>query len=393
VFEALPLYAADPILGIMRSFKDDPRPQKLDLGVGVYRDRMGVAPVMKCVKAAEQHLLRDQSTKSYLGSEGNCVFSSLLCGLIAGEAIARGVTGSRLYGFHTIGGTGALRLAAEILAGSSEQPRIWVGTPTWPNHLQLFQTARLQIKSYSCYDAADGAIDIGRTIDASLQVTPGDAFLLHGRCHNPTGSDLDRESLKLIGQHLAERGAIPVIDVAYAGFDQGFDSDLELTRNFLRDLEEVIICFSCSKTFGLYRERVGLIIVKVTHPRLTEKLRGALSHFALSNYAMPPDHGAAVVKEIICRKELKSLWLWELEEMRSSILRKRRHLAVYPNLAGLGAHNGMFSLLPLSQKACETMRSRFGIYIPDSGRINVLGVIDGAEEYFADSLSRAVADA
>jgi aromatic-amino-acid transaminase len=396
MFEGTPECPPDPILALIDRFANDPRGKKLDLGLGVYKNKAGITPVMDCVKAAEKLLVEHQLTKTYLGSGGNREFASLVADVVLGKEVVEEF-GRRLISFQTVGGTGALRLAAELLSKSSPGTKILVGLPTWPNHLSVFHAGGLTVETYPYFNKKTQELELSELLRTVDRLSKGDVFLLHGCCHNPTGADVVHDDMSALIESMNERGVIPLIDLAYAGLSDGFIKDLHLARRMFVHFDEAIICFSCSKSFSLYRERVGNIIIKCSNPSLSEKIVLALSSMARANYSMPPDHGAAVVAEILKSKELKALWLSELDQIRGDIVRKRRRLSGYqqnnPVLRNLATQHGMFSLLPIEKPVVTALREDFGIYMTENARINVLGVPDELEAYFVDSISRAYVSA
>jgi aromatic-amino-acid transaminase len=395
MFDRLPQFTADPILALIGRYAADKRSQKIDLGVGVYKNEAGETPVLKAVKAAEAIILRDEKTKTYLGASGNLDYSKHLKALVLGEQVLA-EAGSRVVAFQAVGGTGALRVAADLLAKVEPRGAVWVGTPTWPNHLAIFQAAGLKIESYVYVAPLQQEVDFAQVLDAAKRAQKGDAFLIHACCHNPTGIDFSHTQVDELLAVLRERGVFPLVDCAYAGFAKGFVEDLYLVRKVMAEFDEALICFSCSKNFGLYRERVGLVMVKAPAEALVPNLTLGLSSVARANYSMPPDHGAAIVAGILGSVELKALWLEELEQIRGEIVRKRERLASYrmntPVFQNIPAQTGMFSLLPLKTEITVKLREEFGIYMTANARINVLGVADAQEQYLVESVAKALAD-
>ena len=393
MFASLPSFPADPLLSLISAFAADPRPTKMDLGVGVYRSPSGDTPVMQAVKMAERWLVDQQHTKTYLGITGSIDFQANLTKLLVRSDVAASL-GSKLVTFQAIGGTGALWLAAELLARVSSKPRIWISDPAWANHPGIFLASGFTVERYDYLNAASGGVDFEAITSAAGKMQRGDAFLLQASCHNPSGEDLSISQIRDLLDILRNRGVIPLIDVAYAGLALGFDADLEILNIALEKFDEVVFAFSCSKNFSLYRERVGLLLTKASSEAGADKVRGALASIARSSYSMPPDHGAAVVSAIAASDELRPLWLLELEQIRQEIVDKRQRLssASFGNsaLSRLSAQTGFFSLLPLSPADCGRLRNEFGIYLPDSGRINVLGISAENEASFMRSLGEVL---
>ncbi|RZF63892.1 aspartate/tyrosine/aromatic aminotransferase [Sphingomonas populi] len=371
LFGALERQPADALLGLIGLFRQDPRATKIDLGVGVYRDDAGETPVMQAIKAAEHRLAETQPTKAYLGAEGDARFVDLLAPIVFGAALA-GDPG--LTGVQTPGGTGALRLAAELVARGAGDPKVWIGTPTWPNHAPIFREAGVTVRPHPFFDAASGTVDFAAMASALAEAAPGDVVLLHGCCHNPTGAELDAAQWSALTALVVERGLIPLIDLAYQGLGRGLEDDASATRSMLAAAPEAIVAYSCDKNFGLYRDRVGALWVKADGGSLAA-VRDNILVLARSLWSMPPDHGAATVREILEDATLTSSWRRELEEMRSRIAGLRAALAdADARLAPLAHQGGMFAMLPLPRDAIFALRASHGIYMAESGRINIAGL-------------------
>lgn len=371
VLGALALQPADPLLALIRAFRSDPRVNKIDVGVGVYRDDQGRTPVLRAVKEAERRLLEEQTSKGYLGAEGDIGFFEALKPIIFGRVDYA----DRLCGLQTVGGTGALRVAAELIARARPGARIWVGNPTWPNHPPILKAAGLTIAGYDHFDVATQRLTFSRLLDALGDAAPGDVALLHGCCHNPTGADFDAEQWHEIATLLRDRGVFPLIDFAYQGLGDGLEEDAVGLRQVLDIVGEGLVAYSCDKNFGLYRERVGALYALSASPAQAKIVQSNLLSLTRANWSMPPDHGAAIVRVILEDAALTADWRAELAEMTARIWEMRALLAESdPMLAPLARQRGMFSTLPLSPadvaRLCETR----GIYMPSTGRINVLGL-------------------
>lgn len=372
LFDLLEPQPADALLGLIGLYRRDPRPTKIDLGVGVYRNDTGETPVIQAVKAAERRLAETQRTKAYLGAEGDQRFVDLLAPIVFGTEIA---ADPRLTGVQTPGGTGALRLAAELIARGSDDRAVWLGSPTWPNHAPIFRAAGLTVRTHSFFNAATGMVDVAAMMMALGEAAPGDIVLLHGCCHNPTGAELDTAGWSAVIALIAEQGLIPLVDLAYQGLGQGLDEDAGATRAILAAVPEAIVAYSCDKNFGLYRDRVGALWIKAAHDEARASARDNILALARSLWSMPPDHGGAVVREILDNADLSRLWARELDGMRMRIADLRAALAAaVPRLAPLAHQAGMFAMLPLSYKDVLALRASHGIYIADSGRINIAGL-------------------
>lgn len=379
VLDGLTAQPADPLLALIGLFRDDPRTTKIDMGVGVYRDAAGKTPVMAAVKAAEGVLLKEQQTKSYLGPEGDVRFAELLTPIIFGE-----IDRARLCGVQTPGGTGALRLGAELLARGRAGARVLVGTPTWPNHVPLMEAAGLQIVPFKHFDVATQTLCFDETLAAINAATPGDVILLHGCCHNPTGADYTVDQWNTIAPLIAECGLLPFVDLAYQGLGNGLDADAAGLRAVVAHNAQALVAYSCDKNFGLYRERVGALFVVSDTAAV---IQSNLLALARANWSMPPDHGAAIVRTILDSPELTASWRAELDAMRLRILSVREGVAACDPAIGLTKQTGMFSMLPLSPEQIRTLREVHAVYMAGSGRINVAGLTPDAIPAFAAAVA------
>jgi aromatic-amino-acid transaminase len=369
----LPPVVDDSLLKLIALCNADPRPHKIDVGVGVFRDGAGNTPILKVIKEAEQRLLDTQKSKSYLGSAGDKRFAELLRPILLGPH----ADDDRIAGVQTPGGCGALRLAFELIATANPAARVFVGTPTWPNHPPIIEAVRLELKEYPYYERGQGAIRFEDMIEALGSGEPVDVALLHGCCHNPTGADLDEEQWRRVRDVVCERGLIPLVDIAYQGFGRGLDEDAYGVRLMLESCDEVIIAQSCDKNFSVYRDRVGSLFVKTGSVESTHKAMAHVYQRAREMWSMPPDHGAAAVHIILDDSELRARWLVELTAMRDRINSVRQRLAAAdPRLAFIGRQYGMFSMLPLSKDQVLKLREEEAIYMADSGRFNVVGMSD-----------------
>jgi len=372
MFNKLKEQPADSLLALIKAFHADPRQTKIDLGVGVYRDQQGKTPVMRAVKKAERFLLETQDSKRYLGPEGDLTFVNLL------KPIIFGATSSLLdhiVGIQTPGGSGALRLGAELIAKANPNAQAWLGTPSWPNHAPIFGSARLAVKDYRFVDLATQKIDFDRVVEALSLANAGDIVLLHGCCHNPTGIDFTTEQWKQITAFLVERALIPFIDLAYQGLGDGLEQDAEPTRLVLSAVDEAMVAYSCDKNFGLYRERVGALYLVSRNSRELQIAESNLASLARVNWSMPPDHGAAIVRAILESSELTEIWKDELREMCSRVNGNRAALAAaHPDLAFIAKQRGLFSNLAISKEITAALRLKQGVYMADSGRMNIAGM-------------------
>jgi aromatic-amino-acid transaminase len=380
-FGALLPQPPDPLLALIKLFHDDPRAEKIDLGVGVYRDEAGNTPVFRAVKAAELKLHATQPTKAYLGPEGDTVFLKLIEKIIFGP----GGAGAGSFGVQTPGGTGALRLAAELANAGRPGARIWVGLPSWPIHVPLFAAAGLKIATYNSFDPATQNFCLENMQQALRRASPGDLVLLHGCCHNPTGAGPTLEEWGELAETMVTRGLVPLIDLAYQGLGDGLEQDAAGLRLVAQTCPTLLVAYSCDKNFGLYRERTGAFFVRAGEAAALA--RSNTLQLARTAWSMPPDHGAAVVRTILEDPALRMSWQDELEKMRLRLLHVRQSLALaVPSLGALRSQQGMFALLPLSGDQIESLRREFGIYMAGSGRINLAGLTDATIPVFAHAL-------
>ncbi|MGH7019396.1 MAG: aromatic amino acid transaminase, partial [Brevundimonas sp.] len=371
MFDRLPLARTDSLMELGRLMQADLRPDKIDLGVGTYRDETGLIPIMSAVKSAERSVLREQTSKGYLGPSGDAEFGlrlqeSLFPGLETGE-------GGRLARIQTPGGTGALRLALQLIAQAEPQTRVWVGVPTWPAHLPLIDAVGLEAVAYA-HVQADGQADEAALRAALDEARPGDVILLHGCCHNPTGADLSGEAWRTAAAVAASRGLTPLIDLAYPGLGESVEADVAGVREVFARCENVLVAVSCSKSFGLYRDRTGMLMLMAASTALAANLALTAAGHARLLWSNPPDHGAAVVRTVLASPGLTRIWRAELDAMRDRVNAVRREIADIPltrlSLDRLARQRGMFALLPLSPDEVRQMREQHSVYIDASGRIN-----------------------
>ncbi|ODT22676.1 MAG: aromatic amino acid aminotransferase [Kaistia sp. SCN 65-12] len=378
-FEPLTLEPSDPLLSLIGLYNADPRPTKLDLGVGVYRDGSGATPIYRAVKNAERRLLDSQSTKAYLGPEGDSEFIRLI------GQLAFGAEGKDLAGMQTPGGAGALRVAAGLIARARPACTIWLGSPSWPAHAPIFSAEGLVVRTYRHVDAVTGAFAFDNILNAIAMADARDVFLLHGCCHNPSGADPDESEWQELARRISAKGVLPLVDLAYQGLGRGLDQDAAGARRILAAVGEAVITYSCDKNFSLYRDRTGAVFVKsVDAP---ETARSNLHALARHMWSMPPDHGAAAVRIVLETPELEKDWREELAEVRKRLNGVRQALAVADaRLAYLASKNGLFSLLPLAPEHVETLRREHGIYMAGSGRVNIAGLTEANVPQFVGAL-------
>ena len=392
MFENLKPVAIDPILGLMVAFKADNRAEKIDLGVGVYQDDRGRTPVMASVKEAESRLMELETTKSYQGMAGDPDYNQRMMELLLGKDHTILSTG-RVKSIQAPGGSGALRVGAEVIRRARPESKLWVGIPTWPNHIPLLGSAGFDIKQYPYYDMDARQVDTEKMMETLRQVPVGDLVLLHGCCHNPTGADLTNEQWDSIADLALERCFIPFIDTAYQGLGNGLDQDAYGMRMMAERLPEVIIASSCSKNFGLYRERTGSITFIAETSEQADIVVSQAMSTARSIYSMPPAHGALLVSMVLGDPQLRSQWEAELEEVRLRIKSMRNLLcdSLENNAAGMDfshikRQNGMFSFLGITTPQLERLRTEFGVYIVSSTRINLAGVNSNNIKHLTQSL-------
>ncbi len=376
MFETLRPQPPDGLLALIGLFRDDPRPRKIDLGVGTYRDETGTTPVMAAVKAAERRLLEGQTSKGYLGPEGDLRFVRLLAPIAFGAALADEMAdGRRMVGAQTPGGGGALRLGAALIAAARPGARVWLGAPSWPNHRPIFAAAGLDVIDYRHFDPATQSLCFDDTLAALRRAEPGDVALLHGCCHNPTGADFDPAQWRTVAELVAERRLVPFVDLAYQGLGRGLDADAQGVRQVLALAEEALVAYSCDKNFGLYRERTGALFASARDAGAAATVYGNMLAHARVNWSMPPDHGAAAVRCVLESPELTDAWHTELEGMCARIAAVRRAVAgISPSLGFLERQRGMFSQLRVAPDMVEALRRQHAIYMAGSGRINLAGL-------------------
>ncbi|WP_201189786.1 amino acid aminotransferase [Pseudomonas fluorescens] len=392
-FDAIGRVPGDPILGLMEAYAQDPNPRKFDLGVGVYKDAHGLTPILASVKLAEQRLVDRQNTKTYIGGHGEPAFGRAINELVLG-ADSSLIAEQRVGATQTPGGTGALRLSADFIAQCLPGRGVWLSNPTWPIHETIFATAGVTVNHYP-YVGSDNRLDVEAML-AVLKTAPiGDVVLLHACCHNPTGFDLTHEDWRRVLEVVRSRQLVPLIDFAYQGFGDGLEQDAWSTRLFAAQLPEVLITSSCSKNFGLYRDRTGALIVCAGSAEKLLDIRSQLANIARNLWSTPPDHGAAVVATILGDPELKSLWSDEVEAMRLRIAQLRGGLleALEPHglrdrFAHIGVQRGMFSYTGLTPEQVLQLRDRHSVYMVGTGRANVAG-IDATR---LDLLAEAIAE-
>ncbi len=392
MFEHLQPVPPDPILGLTEAFRRDTNPRKVNLGAGVYRDASGGTPILAAVKAAEARLLTAENSKSYLPIDGLPGFGEVVQGLLFGTH-ATVVANGRAVTVQTPGGTGALRVAADLIAQVRPETRVWVSDPTWPNHFNIFGAARLAVDTYPYLDRSRLEVAFDALMEALTRMQPGDVMVLHGCCHNPTGADLSDDQWEAVARTLAARGVIPLVDFAYQGFGDGLEPDAQGVRTLVRHCPEVLIASSFSKNFGLYNERVGALTVVTEAATQAQVVLGYLKQVARANYSNPPAHGAKIVHMVLTDPELRRQWEEELTGMRERI-HTMRHLLVETlhekgaprDFSFLVRQKGMFSYTGLTPEQVDLLREKYAIYMVRSGRINVAGLTEHNVGYVAGAI-------
>ncbi|WGH77610.1 amino acid aminotransferase [Jannaschia ovalis] len=392
MLNALAEQPPDKILALMAAFAADPRAAKIDLGVGVYKDATGQTPVMRAVKAAERRLVADQTTKTYTGLAGDPAFAEALSLLVLGPA----TPADRLAMAATPGGTGAIRQGLELMRMAAPEATLWLSDPTWPNHPAIAKYLGIPVRTYRYFDAEAGAVDWDGMMADLGGAAPGDVVMLHGCCHNPTGADLTRDQWRDVAELCVARGLIPFVDIAYQGFGDGLEADAAGLRELVARVPEALIGASCSKNFGIYRERTGLLMALAPSPARLGIVQGALASLNRLNFSFPPDHGARVVQTILTDDALRADWKAELEAVRTGMRELREQLALAlrertgsDRFGFLAAHRGMFSLLGASPAQVEAMRRDHGVYMVGDSRTNIAGLNRETVPVLADAIVAA----
>ncbi len=393
MFEHINAIPPDPILGLIAAYAADPNPNRIDLGIGVYRDEHGNTPILDCVVKAEKILYATQTTKTYLGPPGVVGFNEAIRDLMLGEdskALAQG----RVRTVQTPGGTGALRVAAELVKVAMPEAELWASDPTWANHLALFPAAGITMHSYPYFDAEDSSLRFDEMVQALQQRGPGDVVLFHACCHNPCGVSPNPEQWQVIADIAYERGFTPMIDIAYMGFERGIEEDCLAVRLFAEQCPEVIVASSCSKNFAMYRERVGAITIIAGDAEKAAAVESVIHNITRKNYSMPPTHGPAVIDIILHSDELKAQWVTELAGMRSRINGLRKTMSdkiaasgIQRDFSFIERQSGMFSFMGLTVEQVHRLRDEFAIYTVNSSRVNVASFNQSNMDYFIEALA------
>lgn len=395
MFASLHALPADPILGLITKYREDTNPKKIDLGVGVYKNEAGETTVLNCVKKAERYRTDTETSKVYIGPTGSALFNEEMSKLIFGHH--KVLLENRTRTFSTPGGTGALRVAAEFINSCKAGATIWVSNPTWANHNAVFEAAGLTIKTYPYYDYENKTLDFEGMLAQLKQVSADDAVLLHACCHNPSGMDLTNEQWQQVAEVAKDVGFTPLVDMAYQGFGAGLDEDAYGLRLLADNVQEMIICTSCSKNFGLYRERIGACTLVAPSSNSADLVASVLAYVIRGIYSMPPAHGAALVETILSSSELTTQWHVELKEMRDRINGNRQLLVdklkengVTRDFSFITRQAGMFSFLGITPEQVQQLQDEYSIYMVDSSRISIAGIANRNVDYLAQSIAKVL---
>jgi aromatic-amino-acid transaminase len=396
MFEQVSMAPADPILGLTDAFKKDPRVEKINLGVGIYKNEDGLTPILASVKEAEKRLLAEETTKSYLSIEGIAEYADAVQRLLFGQN-AEIIASKRARTAQAPGGTGALRTGADFAVSKLGIKRIWVSNPTWANHGNVFKTAGLDVVSYDYYNAETKELDFAAMLQSLQSVETGDLVLFHGCCHNPTGVDPTPEQWEELAKLIADLGAIPFFDFAYQGFATGIEEDARGLRIFAEYNKELLVANSFSKNFGLYNERVGGITLVAENSELAVSAFSQIKSVIRANYSNPPAHGAAIVTTILNDPELYKQWDQEVADMRMRIQEMRdlfvatlKEKGVKGDYDFISRQNGMFSFSGLSVEQVNLLKDQFAVYIVGSGRISVAGMTKHNMQPLCDALAKVM---
>ncbi|MCT7945540.1 amino acid aminotransferase [Shewanella septentrionalis] len=396
MFNSLIAMPADPILGLLTQYREDTHPQKVDLGVGVYKDPTGVTPILSCVKKAEKFRLDTETTKVYIGPTGSPQFNTLMTELAFGAGHSA-IIANRIRTVSTPGGTGALRVAGDFIKRCNPNAVLWVSDPTWANHIGLFEAAGITVKTYPYYDYDSKSLKFDEMLAALSQVSPDDVVLFHACCHNPSGMDLTTAQWDKVVALTKEQGFTPLIDMAYQGFGDGVDIDAYGVRQMAAAVDNMILCSSCSKNFGLYRERIGSCSVIAKDANTANVAQSVLLYVVRCLYSMPPAHGAAIVETILGSAELTREWRDELKVMRDRINGNRAILVdklkangVDRDFSFIARQKGMFSFLGVDPEQVARLQKEFSIYMVGSSRISIAGISEDNVDYLAQSIAKVL---
>ena len=396
MFKHITATPPDAILGLTEAFKNDTNPQKVNLGVGIYKDAGGQTPVLASVKKAEQRILATETTKSYLPIDGPPAYANVVREQLFGREHEI-VASNRSVTAQTPGGTGALRVAADFIAKMTPNATVWISDPTWPNHPAIFNAAKLSVATYPYFDAATNGVDFDGMMAAIQAMPAGDVIVLHGCCHNPTGVDLTPAQWESVADLVAERNLMPLLDFAYQGFGQGLEEDAVGLRALCAQSTEMMIANSFSKNFGLYNERIGALTIVAGTADEAEIARSHMKRCIRTNYSNPPAHGSAIVTTVLTDPVLRAEWKQELDEMRNRIKQMRdlfvetlNEKGVDQDFSFIARQQGMFSFSGLTPDQVQALRERYSIYIVGSGRINVAGMTTANMDYLCEGIANVL---
>ncbi|EOX3358797.1 aromatic amino acid transaminase [Vibrio cholerae] len=389
MFTHLPAPVLDPILSLSVAFRNDPRPQKVDLGIGVYKNSLGETPIMRAVALAQDKVVASQKTKSYVGLAGCEEFNQSMMQLVLGSTLDT----ERTIAIQTPGASGALRMLGDLMRVAQPDTTVWITDPSYVNHKPVMEAAGLKVRYYRYFSRETKMVDTEQMLADLAQAGTKDVVLLHGCCHNPTGADIDFSAWQAITELAQKNGFIPFVDIAYQGFGDGLEQDAQGLRYMAEHMEEMLITTSCSKNFGLYRERTGAAIVIGKSQQEVTNARGKMLTLARSTYTMPPDHGAALVKTVLRDEQLTAIWQQELSEMQQRLLTLRKNLCNElrnqhntRQFDFIESHRGMFTVLGFSAEQMGRLREEFAIYGVADGRINIAGLTEKDIPYVANAI-------
>ena len=398
MFENLKLQSEDKIMALMSLYKADERKEKIDLGVGVYKNNKGQPPIMDAVQKASRILNNTQKTKSYVGLSGNLGFIDNVSQLVLADAVPK----NQIIGAQAPGGTGASHQLLLLIRSMEKDKRVWISSPSWPNHAAILNHLGIQFNNYNYFDYDTCEVNFSRMMSDLQKISSGDVLLLHGCCHNPTGANLSLENWTELTQFCEKKNILPLIDLAYQGFGDGINDDVKGVQYMASNLPEVCIGISCSKNFGLYRERVGAALMVVSDKKIHKLVEENLKSFNRVTFSFPPDYGASLVEIILGgnnsqNKELIHLWEKELNSMRNGMLELRKLLSDSLRRSTnstrfdfIERHRGMFSLMGLSVDQVARLRTEFGIYMVGDSRINIAGLNKDQIDYFSSSIAAVI---
>jgi aspartate aminotransferase len=393
MFQSIQPLPPDPILGLSAAYRADTNPRKVDLGVGVYKDAAGNTPVMRAVKKAEEKLLNTQASKAYVGPTGFADYNDAVARMLMGDDLLAKLGGRRIT-VQSPGGCGGLRLSAEFIQKANPGARVWVSDPTWANHVPLLGSAGLNIELYPYYDYEKHDVRFDEMLACLQKVSSNEVVLLHGCCHNPSGADLSREQWQAVRDVALKQGFTVFIDLAYQGLGDGLEEDVYGVRLLAESLPELIVVSSCSKNFGLYRERTGAATVICENETQASAANTLLAASARANYSMPPDHGAAIVETVMNTPALHDDWEMELKEMRdrinslrSLLVSRLRDVGVEQDFSFIEREKGMFSFLGVNKEQVQSLINDYSIYLVNSSRINVASINDDNIDYLTSSIA------